>query len=486
MTPAIDASAGSYDTLELIVGKIAQLQLQRRLDATTANVMVTRGLLNISNGLLPAPAAKLPERGVQVTVNVPRVDLDFWRPILAVSMQKPVPAEAAPSPALALQFDVHADELQVFGKHFGNLRLTGTRADPLTRLVLKTNEVSGNFDWDSRGNGKLTGKIPVFTLPEAAVAKPNISPITASDLGANDASSQIPALDITIGKLLLKDRELGTLSLSAENTGGEWRGKFDVHNEDATLKGTALWRPSTLPSTPVIGVSVAPVHTSVDFDVDAKHLEKLLDRFGYGETLRKGSAKINGQLSWQGSPLAFDYPTLSGKFKVDLEDGQFRQLEPGVGRLLGILSLQSLPRRITLDFREIFSQGFAFDSIEGDVVVARGVMDTSNLDISGPAARVLLTGSVNLANETQNLRVKVQPALGDSLAVGAMLVNPLAGAALWLSQKLLKDPFGQVLSYEYSVSGSWTDPKVDKIGKEAKAAKADTKPDTKPESRAAP
>ena len=187
------------------------------------------------------------------------------------------------------------------------------------------------------------------------------------------------------------------------------------------------------------------------------------------------AAKINGQLSWQGSPLAFDYPTLSGKFKVDLEDGQFRQLEPGVGRLLGILSLQSLPRRITLDFRDIFSQGFAFDSIEGDVAVARGVMDTSNLEISGPAARVLLSGSVNLANETQNLKVKVQPALGDSLAVGAMLVNPLAGAALWLSQKLLKDPVGQVLSYEYSVSGSWADPKVVKLGNETKEAKPDTK-----------
>ena len=428
---APEVVASSTDTLELTVGKIAQLQLQRRLDATTS--VITRGLLNIAANGLPALPVKLPERGVQVAVNVPRVDLDFWRPMFSTptAPQKPASPPATDpthTPALPLQFDVRADELQVFGKRFGNLRLTGTRADTLTRFALKTTEVSGNFDWDSHGNGKLSGKIPVFTLPEAAVANRNTSPITASDLGANDASSQIPALDITIGKLMLKDKELGSLALSAENANGEWRGKFDVHNEDATLKGTALWRPSAQISTPVIGVSVAPVNTSLDFDVDAKNLEKLLDRFGYGETLRKGSAKINGQLSWQGSPLAFDYPTLSGKFKVDLSDGQFRQLEPGVGRLLGILSLQSLPRRITLDFRDIFSQGFAFDSIEGDVVVARGVLDTSNLEISGPAARVLLSGNVNLANETQNLRVKVQPALGDSLAVGAMLVNPLAGA----------------------------------------------------------
>ncbi|MBK9623072.1 MAG: TIGR02099 family protein [Rhodocyclaceae bacterium] len=473
--PTPEAASSLTDTLELTVGKIAQLQLLRRLDPTSSTI--TRGLLNVAAGGLPAQPIKLPERGIQVAVNVPRVDLDFWRPMFATpnSPQKAASPEAVNTPALPLQFDVHAEELQVFGKRFGNLRLSGTRADSLTRFAIKTTEVSGNFDWDSRGNGKLSGKIPVFTLPEAAVTNRNTSPITASDLGANDASSQIPALDVTIGKLLLKDKALGSLALIAENTNGEWRGKFDVHNDDATLKGTALWRPSALSSTPVVAMSVAPVNTSLEFDVDAKNLEKLLDRFGYGETLRKGSAKINGQLSWQGSPLAFDYPTLSGKFKVDLDDGQFRQLEPGVGRLLGILSLQSLPRRITLDFRDIFSQGFAFDSIEGDVVVSRGVMDTSNLEINGPSARVLLSGSINLANETQNLKVKVQPAVGDSLAVGAMLVNPIAGAALWLSQKLLKDPVGQVLSFEYSVSGSWTDPKVVKFDKDAGQTKAEVK-----------
>ena len=414
---------------------------------------------------------KLPERGIQIAVNVPRVDLDFWRPIFAspATVQKPT-VEVAPTPALPLQFDVQADELQAFGKRFGNLRLTGNRIDTLTRFVLKTNELSGNFDWDGRGNGKLSGKIPVFTLPEAAVANPNAIPMTASDLGANDNASQIPALDITIGKLLLKERELGSLALSAENINGEWRAKFNVHNDDATLKGSALWRPTLAPvAGSTVTVTAAPVHTSVEFDVNAKNLEKLLDRFGYGEILRRGSAQIDGQLSWQGSPLAFDYPTLGGKFKADLDDGQFRQLEPGVGgRMLGILSLQSLPRRITLDFRDIFSQGFAFDSIEGDVVVARGIMDTTNLEIRGPAAKVLLSGNINLANETQNLKVKVQPALGESLAVGAMIINPLAGAALWLSQKLLQDPVGKVLSYEYSVSGSWSDPKVVQLGKEVK------------------
>ena len=463
------STATWYDTLDLSLGKLAYLQLNRRQEGNAT--VIAKGLLSIAANAQASLPTKLPERGIQIAVNVPRVDLDFWRPIFAspATAQKPT-VDVAPTPALPLQFDVQADELQVFGKRFGNLRLTGNRIDTLTRFVLKTNELSGNFDWDGRGNGKLSGKIPVFTLPEAAVANPNAIPMTASDLGANDTASQIPALDITIGKLLLKERELGSLALSAENISGEWRAKFNVHNDDATLKGSALWRPTAAPvAGSTVAVTAAPVHTSVEFDVNAKNLEKQLDRFGYGEILRRGSAQINGQLSWQGSPLAFDYPTLGGKFKANLDDGQFRQLEPGVGgRMLGILSLQSLPRRITLDFRDIFSQGFAFDSIEGDVVVTHGIMDTTNLEIRGPAAKVLLSGNINLANETQNLKVKVQPALGESLAVGAMIINPLAGAALWLSQKLLKDPVGKVLSYEYSVSGSWSDPKVVRLGKEAK------------------
>ena len=148
---------------------------------------------------------------------------------------------------------------------------------------------------------------------------------------------------------------------------------------------------------------------------------------------------------------------------MDAENGQFNKLEPGVGRLLGVLSLQSLPRRITLDFRDVFSQGFAFDSINGNLSMNKGVIETRDLQISGPAAKVLMSGSASVPQETQNLKVRVQPAIGESLAVGAMIAHPAAGALAWLAQKVLRDPLDQAFAYDYSVTGSWADPKVEKL-----------------------
>jgi uncharacterized protein YhdP len=190
----------------------------------------------------------------------------------------------------------------------------------------------------------------------------------------------------------------------------------------------------------------------------------MLARIGYPDAVRRGNANLAGNLSWNGSPFTIDYPSLAGGLKLDAASGQFVKLEPGVGRLLGILSLQSLPRRITLDFRDVFSEGFAFDGIAGQFAVARGVMETKDLQIQGPSAKVLMSGSVNLGAETQDLKVRVQPAVGETLAVGAMIANPVAGAVVWAAQKLFKDPLDQAFAFEYGVTGSWTDPKVEKLG----------------------
>jgi len=156
---------------------------------------------------------------------------------------------------------------------------------------------------------------------------------------------------------------------------------------------------------------------------------------------------------------------MSGKLVVNAEKGQFNKLEPGVGKLLGLLSLQSLTRRITLDFRDIFSDGLAFDSIDGKLTVKKGMMRTSEpLRIKGPAAQIEMEGEVDLKNETQNMRVVVRPELGAIAAVGVALINPVAGAATFLASSVIQNPLNRLFSYRYHVTGTWSDPLVDKAG----------------------
>ena len=141
--------------------------------------------------------------------------------------------------------------------------------------------------------------------------------------------------------------------------------------------------------------------------------------------------------------------------------GQFAKIEPGAGKLLGLLSLQSLPRRALLDFRDVFSDGFAFEKIEGDVKVARGILLTEEFEISGPAAYVSLAGEVSLPQETQALTMRVVPEVGEGLALAATVIGtPVLGLSTLLVSKLLRNPLGKVVAYEYLVTGSWDNPVV--------------------------
>jgi len=173
---------------------------------------------------------------------------------------------------------------------------------------------------------------------------------------------------------------------------------------------------------------------------------------------------MSGQVAWVGSPLSIDCPSLSGQINLGLASGQFLKAEPGVGRLLGVLSLQSLPRRLVLDFRDVFQQGFAFDDIGGDVQIAQGVARTNNLRMRGVQAAVLMEGHADIGEETQDLRVVVIPEINAgtaSLAYAA--INPALGLGSFLAQALLRKPLIAANTREFHVTGPWADPKVDKL-----------------------
>jgi len=186
--------------------------------------------------------------------------------------------------------------------------------------------------------------------------------------------------------------------------------------------------------------------------------------------VQRGTAKLEGSLSWNGAPYELDYPTMTGNLALEAAKGQFVKLDPGIGKLLGVMNLQSLPRRVSLDFRDVFSEGFAFDEIGGAAKIDRGSARTENFRVRGPAANIVMRGEVDLAKETQNLRVRITPQLTESVAIaGALVGGPIAGVAAYLAQKVLKDPFGQLASFEYDVTGKWSEPTVKRVPRPAPA-----------------
>jgi uncharacterized protein (TIGR02099 family) len=387
----------------------------------------------------------MPQQGVALMANLPRIDVDAWQSLLSNGDGNATDKAASLPPLSAI--DLRSPELVVAHRSFHDVQLQGTRSDARWQLALASREAQGQLSWDATGAGRVTGRLVRLHLPASTG--------TAGEETAPDAAREMPAVDLVIDNFRLGDTALGELKVKAENREGAWQAKLDVKNDAAKLSGEGRWRPGRA------GGNTS--ETALAFKLDMNNAEKLLERMGMPDAVRRGEGDIEGDVRWAGSPFAFDLPSLSGRIKADIGKGQFKKLEPGVGRLLGVLSLQSLPRRITLDFRDIFSEGFAFDSITGKAKIDKGVMTTEELRIRGPSAQVLLSGEANLVAETQNLKVRVQPSIGETLAVGAMIANPVAGAVAWAAHKVLKDPLDQIFAFEYAVTGGWNDPQVAKI-----------------------
>jgi uncharacterized protein YhdP len=380
-----------------------------------------------------------------LAVNAAKVNLDLVRRLTGGGDKRSAASATSGDGLTITQMDLRTEEATAFGHSVHDLRVLGNLRGEHWLADLKSKELAGRFDWLGTGKGKLSGRISQFSLAESEAGSGSAS-ASSSSLAADD----LPALDLTFDRFVYGGKDFGELRVMAENTAGTWHANFNAQQEDANLSGEGRWKPGS--------------DTQLDFKLKVRSLERWLGRMGYPNTVKRGSANVEGKLSWVGSPQSFDYPTLSGNLQFSAKDGQFDKLEPGVGRLLGIVSLQSLPRRITLDFRDIFSQGFAFDSIDGQAQITRGVLDTRDLEIKGPAARVAMQGTVDLVHETQNLRVRVQPALGETVTTGIMLANPAVGLAYWVGNKLFGRPLDQIFAFEYAVTGPWSDPQVNKVG----------------------
>jgi uncharacterized protein YhdP len=263
---------------------------------------------------------------------------------------------------------------------------------------------------------------------------------------------------------------MGRLELMAVHAGDEWRiEKLDITNGQSRFHSTGAWRPTGNGS-----------FTTLDLKVDAGNLNALFAQFGYGEYVKGGRATLEGRLAWPGFPYDFEVGKLSGNFRLDARDGQFAKIEPGAGKLLGLLSLQSIPRRVTFDFKDVFAEGFAFGSITSNVRLARGILLTDDLEINGPAAFVSMSGEVSLPQETQKRPLRVVPEVGESVALAATLIGtPVLGLSTLVVSKLLQNPLGKVVAYEYQVTGSWDNPSVTRVSAPPpKAAAAPSAPPT--------
>ena len=436
-SPAVNRGKGKVvpsarEQIVASLGSILSTQWQRR--KSTTGFVVERGAISIGAPL------KLPRNGFSVDIVGKELDLDTWQEVLT---DGPEAGVASISPDIVR---LKTEKMNLRGLLLKDVNLVAAPGSPgsdLWRIRLNSQQVAGNIFWQEKEKGRLVMRLEKLIIND--FSQPS---------EAKGSTRELPAMDIIADAFSLRQRNFGRLELQAENNGNIWSLKhIQTSSAHGSLVGSGRWK-----------YAEGQSRTELDFKIDSANVGRSLERMGYPRSVRSGTARLEGKLSWNGPPTEIDFGSMSGDFSLEAHKGEFLQLDPGVGKLLGLISLQSLPRRITLDFRDIFRSGFAFDTITGKVAVQQGVMQTTEpFIVIGPAAQAIMRGEVNLQQETQHLVVNVLPEVGETAALGVAIINPVAGAATWLANRILQNPLGSMFGFNYLVTGTWDDPVVEKL-----------------------
>ena len=468
------------DTIRLGLGRVAQVLLQR--DTSGAQARLLRGTVALGEAADATPV--LPAQGLQVLVDTAVLDVDPWIHLLNQLTPATDGKAVGESPYVPTAFKLQAKQLQWGGRHWDRLTASGRREGAVWRVDVDAAQLAGKLELgpaNTSAAGSAGGSPSGGSRLSARLSRLSLEASSANDVqNLLDApATTLPALDVVVDALEMYGKKLGRMQATAVNVGSspgkaEWRlQQLQLTVPEATFSASGVWGAVSSAAAPVpssgsqASVRKVPVdsrRTELSFKLDIADAGALLARLGMANVVRAGSGKVEGTMGWAGAPLNLDYPSLSGRFNLDIAKGQFLRADPGAARLLGILSLQSLPRRLLLDFRDVFSDGFEFTYLRGDVITEQGTARSDNLQMKGPLATVLMDGSTDIARESQKIKVLVVPELDTGAAtLLTALANPIAGLYALVASTLLRQPIQDASTQELLVEGTWQAPKVSKM-----------------------
>jgi len=279
----------------------------------------------------------------------------------------------------------------------------------------------------------------------------------------------MPSIIINIDDFTYRNYHLGEFRMtSSVIDNGLLIDQFEMSKPDLIIHGSGKWLSES-----------DGERSSFNIYLGAENMDVMLKTFAYDVTpVKNGKTTLNINAAWKGAPMNFAFNNLNGNLEMQIEKGQFLDIDPSAGRLFGLLSIQTLPRRLLLDFSDIFGKGLTFDSIDGGFEITDGNAYTNDLFMRGPAAEIMVTGRTGLADKDYDQIVTVTPQIANSLPVASALFGPVGigvGAVIYLFNSL-NDNIDKLLRYQYTITGHWDDPVIKKIKDKEVVANIDNTP----------
>ncbi len=367
-----------------------------------------------------------------------------------------------------LSADIDAGQVTLRRLRFGPTRLVALPdGDGLT--VRSTGAATGEVQWQPGNGGSVVGRLAALALD----AFPPLPPAVPGEAPPDSPfdPTKAPVFDLDIEALSLGGVELGRLNLAtARVDDGQRIERLALSGGRLQANASGFWLRRALS-----GVDASSADLS--FDLHTDEIGEVLRVFGYTPNLIAKASHFSGAVVWPRVPAGLELSQAEGSIDIDVERGSLKAVEPGAGRVLGLVNLYALPRRLLFDFRDVVADGLGFDRLKGSFKLAAGDAVTDNLNIDGPSLKVEMRGRIGLAARDYDQKVTVFPDISTGVTLGATLLGgPIAGGILLVAQQLFDKPFNQLGKFSYRVTGSWDDPTVLKTGEAPAAPPAATIP----------
>ena len=398
-----------------------------------------RGMLAIGGDYPAEPEV----RGLHISGQVPEVRVHDWLALARRGEQQTGIGDRVRT------IDVTVENLFVIGQHLTNHRVHVDRGGSDWIIELSGEQAEGmvTVPYDFAGDRPLTVEMERLFLPgsdeETAAQEIAVDPRTLPEI-------RISAQDFALG-----DRFFGQLDIDLLKTdSGLEAANLSTVDESFTVSGAVGW---------IVDIHEESRQRSfVNAKLRSTNIEQTMLRLNYQPGIVGDDLEVGLDVSWSGGPRQDFMESLNGSVHARLGDGQLEDVEPGAGRVFGLMSVVALPRRLSLDFRDVFDSGFSFDEITGNFRLVNGEAFTCDLTLTSPAADVGIAGRAGLGARDYSQTALVSANFGNTLPVAGLVVaGPQVAAALLIFSQIFKKPLQGMTQIYYAINGSWDDPAID-------------------------
>jgi uncharacterized protein (TIGR02099 family) len=401
----------------------------------------------------------LPAQGIVVGGRVPGLNVGDW---IAYASRGEGGAGGIAS------IDLQADGMDILGSHFAAARVRMQKQQAATQFRVEGAQIDGTVTVPTQLAQGIRGQFAKLYWPKPPAVVPAAEAVVApADTASAEADAtnpaKLPPLRLDIADLRYGDAQLGHSVLdTVPGAQGMHIRQLVTQSPALAINASGDWTGRG---------SAARTRLVMEFRADS--LGVMLDALGFQGMVDGGKTQAKLDASWAGVPADFALARLDGKLDLDVGKGRLLEVKPGAGRFLGLISLASIPRRLSLDFRDFFDRGFAFDTLKGHFAFGSGKARTDDLQIKGPAADIRVRGTADLVAQLYDQTIEVSPKAGGMItAVGAVAGGPIGAAIGAVAGAVLSKPLSHMTRKLYHVTGPWKNPDVKVIQNDAERSQA--------------